>query len=83
MAEVWERFPADSDVGTLYAESIMVQNPWQLYTRKGEPAREATNVARSVLEQVLIIRPRKSRGKSPVHPRLRAESRQRESNRRS
>ncbi len=57
MAEVWERFPADSDVGTLYAESIMVQNPWQLYTRKGEPAREATNVARSVLEQVLIIDP--------------------------
>jgi tetratricopeptide (TPR) repeat protein len=31
MENVWERFPQDSDVGTLYAEAMMVRRPWKLY----------------------------------------------------
>jgi len=37
MAEVWATYPEDSDVGTLYAEALMVRTPWKLYTEDGEP----------------------------------------------
>jgi tetratricopeptide (TPR) repeat protein len=52
MANVWERFPADSDVGILYADSMMVKNPWELYTNDFEPNDDAP-IIESVLEQVL------------------------------
>ena len=57
MAEVWERFPNDSDVGTIYAESLMVKHPWELYTCDRQPAREETVTTVAVLEGVLEVDP--------------------------
>jgi tetratricopeptide (TPR) repeat protein len=60
MASVWSRFPDDPDVGTLYAESMMVQHPWELYASDGAPARDDTLVIVDVLERVLSL--------DPLHP---------------
>ena len=57
MARVWADHPDDSDVGTLYAESMMVQHPWDLYSNEREPAREQTGTIVSVLESVLELAP--------------------------
>ncbi|MEQ8786173.1 MAG: hypothetical protein RIC55_07730 [Pirellulaceae bacterium] len=38
MQEVWHRFPADADVGALYAESLMTLQPWDLWTGDETPA---------------------------------------------
>lgn len=57
MAKVWASHPNDSDVGTFYAESMMVQNPWELYTSDSQPAREQTHTIVAVLEQVMRIDP--------------------------
>lgn len=60
MGEVRARFPNDSDVGTLYAESMMVRHPWKLYGPDRKPARDETRTIVAVLEQVL--------GADPNHP---------------
>jgi tetratricopeptide (TPR) repeat protein len=57
MADAWAQYPDDSDVGTLYAESMMVQYPWELYTSDLQPAREDTLTTVAVLEQVLALDP--------------------------
>lgn len=57
MATVWAQHSDDSDIGTFYAESLMVQHPWKLYTNDREPAREDTLVLVSVLEKVLALDP--------------------------
>ncbi|MEM7231649.1 MAG: tetratricopeptide repeat protein [Planctomycetota bacterium] len=57
MAEVWKKFPKDADVGSIYAESMMVQHPWALYSSDGEPAREQTLTIISTLEEVLERNP--------------------------
>ncbi len=58
MAAVWERFPDDTDVGTLYAEALMVRNPWKLYTDDREPVPEAdAEEIVAVLERVLALNP--------------------------
>jgi len=57
MAIVWERFPDDSDVGTMYAEALMTQHPWDLYTSDKRPARDDTGTIVAVLEQVLVMDP--------------------------
>ena len=46
---VLRAIPDDSDVGTLYAESMMVQHPWKLYTERSgsRPADTVTTVARA------------------------------------
>jgi tetratricopeptide (TPR) repeat protein len=56
MAEVWERFPEDADVGTLYAEALMVRTPWALYDIDREPA-EDTPMIENLLERVLELDP--------------------------
>ena len=43
MAEVWERYPEDADVGMLYAEALMVRTPWALYNIDREPAEETVD----------------------------------------
>ncbi|MCH8241894.1 MAG: tetratricopeptide repeat protein [Planctomycetes bacterium] len=58
MAKVWAYYPNNSDVGVLYAESLMVQYPWKLYTSDLLPAREDTLKIVAVLEQVLAMDPR-------------------------
>jgi tetratricopeptide (TPR) repeat protein len=52
MAEVWHRFPNDSDVGTLYAEAMMVRTPWKLYSVDHEPAQDTPEIV-ATLERVL------------------------------
>ena len=56
MADVWERFPEDADVGALYAEALMVRTPWALYDIDREPA-EDTPMIEALLEEVLELDP--------------------------
>lgn len=57
MGKVWAYYSEDSDVGTLYAESLMIQNPWKLYTPDGQPARANTGTIVVVLDEVLALDP--------------------------
>lgn len=57
MQEVWSQFPKDPDVGTFFAESLMLLHPWELYDRDGAPAREDTHRVIAALERVLEIDP--------------------------
>ncbi len=56
MAEVWKRYPNDADVGTLYAESLMDLQPWDLWTKSGQPKGRTVEIV-GVLEDVLRIAP--------------------------
>ena len=56
MAEVWAAYPNDSDVGALYAEAMMIQRPWKLYS----PDRQATGDTPRILatlERVMELDP--------------------------
>ncbi len=52
MREVSKQFPDDLDAATLYADSLMNLNPWQLWKRTGE-ATEGTDEIVAILEGVL------------------------------
>lgn len=54
MREVWQRYPADADVGALTAEALMDLQPWDLWTRNGE-AKGATLEIVHVLERTLEL----------------------------
>lgn len=56
MGELHRRFPDDLDAATLYADSLMNLNPWQLWDKNGKPA-EGTEEAVAVLEEVLARDP--------------------------
>ncbi len=56
MAEVWAAYPNDSDVGTLYAEAMMIRKPWELYSLDFEPAEDTPKIE-AVLERVMEIDP--------------------------
>jgi tetratricopeptide (TPR) repeat protein len=56
MREVWARFPADADVGALFAESLMDLHPWDLWSQDGLPKHDTQEIVR-VLERVLEIAP--------------------------
>jgi len=57
MREVMERFPDDLDAATLYAESLMNQNPWKLWSKEGKPGPNTEHVI-AILESVLRRNPR-------------------------
>ena len=59
MKDVARRFPADLDVQTLYAESMMDLRPWDLWTLDGKPQPGTTEIV-ATLERVLA--------KNPTHP---------------
>lgn len=59
MANVWEKYPDDADAGTLYAEALMDLQPWDLWTKDGEPKGNTTLIL-DVLEAVIK--------KHPDHP---------------
>ena len=59
MGDLSTRFPADLDVATLYAESMMNLRPWRLYTKDGTPEL-GTEANVAVLEGVLQ--------RNPQHP---------------
>ena len=52
MRKLMRQYPDDLDAATLYAESLMDLNPWQLWSPAGKPA-EGTEEIVSVLESVL------------------------------
>lgn len=52
MKALYQKYPDDPDVGTLYAESMMNIHPWDLYDKNGE-AKEWTPEIVFTLEQVM------------------------------
>lgn len=52
MRAVYQRFPDDLDAATLYADSLMNVQPWQLWSRDGKPLGNTEEIV-SVLESVL------------------------------
>jgi tetratricopeptide (TPR) repeat protein len=56
MATMWEAYPNDLDVGTLYAEAMMVRMPWMLYDLDLEPAEDTPTIL-AVLERVMELNP--------------------------
>jgi tetratricopeptide (TPR) repeat protein len=52
MRELVEKHPDDLDAATLFAESLMMLRPWQLWTAAGEPATGTLELV-AVLEDVL------------------------------
>jgi tetratricopeptide (TPR) repeat protein len=52
MGELVRRFPDDLDAAALYADSMMVLKPWQLWSADGKPAEWTEEIVR-VLESVL------------------------------
>jgi tetratricopeptide (TPR) repeat protein len=59
MRAMTARFPDDVDAATMFAESLMMLRPWQLWTVAGEPAPGTLELV-AVLESVLK--------RSPNHP---------------
>lgn len=59
MKEVYEKFPTDVDVATLYADALMLQHPWDLWNINGSP-KPWTPLIREILEKTLT--------KNPFHP---------------
>jgi tetratricopeptide (TPR) repeat protein len=59
MRELVGQYPDDLDAATLFAESLMMLRPWQLWTLEGEPAPGTLELV-AVLEGVLK--------RDPLHP---------------
>jgi tetratricopeptide (TPR) repeat protein len=56
MGELSKKYPADLDIATLYAESMMDLHPWKFWSHDGKP-NEGTATIVSVLESVLRRNP--------------------------
>jgi hypothetical protein len=56
MREVWREFPADPDVGVLFAEALMNLRPWDLWQPDGSPYPLTTEVL-ATLDRVLALAP--------------------------
>ncbi len=59
MRRVVKAFPKDADLGTLFAEALMNQHPWDYWTPQGKPKPWAGEIV-ATLENVLID--------APIHP---------------
>jgi tetratricopeptide (TPR) repeat protein len=59
MRELWRKYPADADIGALFAESLMDLRPWDQWTATGEPQAGTAEVL-ATLEAVLT--------RAPLHP---------------
>ena len=56
MKELYSRFPSDAEIGTLYADALMNQHPWDLWQHDGQP-KPWTPQIEKVLESVLKFAP--------------------------
>lgn len=56
MRQVWHKFPRDTDVGVLFAESLMDLRPWDLWSLDGKP-RDITPEIERTLEKVIRLDP--------------------------
>jgi tetratricopeptide (TPR) repeat protein len=57
MRQLWAKYPADADIGALFAESMMNLRPWDLWTHEGEP-QPGTEEIIAALDRVLELNPR-------------------------
>ncbi|MCC6679167.1 MAG: hypothetical protein IT436_18735 [Phycisphaerales bacterium] len=57
MRGVWDQFPSDDDIGTLFAESMMDLRPWDLWKKDGTP-QPGTEEIVLTLERVLAMNPK-------------------------
>lgn len=57
MRKVWQEFPDDADIGSLFAESLMDLRPWDLWLPAGKP-QPGTEEVVATLERVLAQAPR-------------------------
>jgi len=57
MRGVWTAYPKDSDVGAIFAESLMDVHPWDLWTADGKPQPWTPEILQ-VLETVIAKNPR-------------------------
>jgi tetratricopeptide (TPR) repeat protein len=57
MRKVWQKFPEDADIGSLFAESLMNLRPWDLWLPAGKP-QPGTEEVVATLERVLELAPR-------------------------
>lgn len=56
MGEAWKAHPDDPDVAALYAESLMNLQPWDYWTRDGQPKGRIAEIVQ-VLEAAMAMRP--------------------------
>jgi len=56
MRTLSRKYPEDLDAATIYAESLMDLNPWQLWTLDGKPGEHTEEIVRA-LESVLVRDP--------------------------
>jgi len=56
MEQVWKKHPNDPDVGTLFAESLMDLQPWDLWTKDGKPKGRTTDII-ATLERAIELDP--------------------------
>ena len=56
MRQVWQTYPDDADIGTLFAESMMDLRPWDLWTTDGRP-QPGTEEIDATLVRVLQLAP--------------------------
>ena len=54
MSKIWDAYPEDSDVGTLYAEAMMVRRPWELFSLDHQPHIDTPKVI-AALERVMEL----------------------------
>jgi len=56
MKEIYQLFPNDADIATLYADALMLLHPWDLWNVDGSP-KPWTPEIREILEKVLARNP--------------------------
>jgi tetratricopeptide (TPR) repeat protein len=57
MGKIWEENQGDSDVGTLYAEALMVRRPWRLFNPDHSPHEDTPKIL-SVLARIMKMDPK-------------------------
>lgn len=57
LAHVLKDHPGDADIAALYADALMVKNPWRLHKPDGTPQRDETLVIIGLIENVFKIEP--------------------------
>ncbi len=58
MKKIYAQYPADPDIGALYAEAMMDLHPWDLYDKKTKAPRQWTPELLAILEHLIKINPR-------------------------
>lgn len=58
MKKIYAQYPADPDIGALYAEAMMDLHPWDLYDKKTKAPRQWTPALLAILEHLIKINPR-------------------------